>query len=74
MSIGIPPIASGNRSLTTLPVEGAEIPDTVYQGQLDPYPKALFGAFRRRGLGGRTRRSNEAAARRGWVKGAPGLT
>ena len=26
-----------------------EILDTVYQGQLDPYPKALFASLRRRG-------------------------
>jgi 2-polyprenyl-3-methyl-5-hydroxy-6-metoxy-1,4-benzoquinol methylase len=26
-----------------------EILDTVYQGQLDPYPKALFATFRRKG-------------------------
>ncbi len=29
--------------------DAEEILDTVYQGQLDPYPKALFAALRRKG-------------------------
>jgi 2-polyprenyl-3-methyl-5-hydroxy-6-metoxy-1,4-benzoquinol methylase len=31
------------------PFEVVEILDTVYQGQLDPYPKALFATLRRKG-------------------------